>query len=211
MLLNKTALLFLIYFFISSEIAEAQADIRKDSLKGINLIIKADVLLPVVAAATNLHLFSVSAEKLFCKHHSIQLSFLDTWTRNASQPAARRITDNFNTWQIAPEYKYYMFKKKKYTGYYIGAFVMYTQYHDKNTLYFLSQTLPKVYEEIEYSLSCGFINGYQLYLFKHITIDFLLGLGVKSPVKYKVVEGNIENDYKSSLIFRAAVNIGVRF
>lgn len=63
------------------------------------------------------------------------------------------------------------------------------------------------------SFGGGISNGVQLYVFKRITIDVLIGFGILKPVSYHVLYGNYGPFDKSYYInsVRAALNLGYTF
>jgi hypothetical protein len=180
--------------------------------KPINLVIKTDLILSYVNTinvvkrnADNWNHFSYTIEQMFKNNHSIQVT-----TYGARFPWLLR-----GKWYvIAPEYKYYVSKKRKYTGYYVGGGFKYigvTDYSNGNWV--PPQTLndpsiPVTPIRKSNAIGVGFINGVQFYLAKRIAIDFILGIGVNTNLKHY---RNYAYALNGKSDVRAAINIGFRF
>lgn len=180
--------------------------------KPINLVIKTDLILSYVNTinvvkrnADNWNHFSYTIEQMFKNNHSIQFS-----TYGVRFPWLAK-----GRWfVISPEYKYYVSKKKKYTGYYIGGGFKYIEVTDYSSGNWVPpQTLndpsiPKAPIKKSNAIGIGFINGVQFYLAKRIAIDFIVGIGVNSKlVNYR----NYAFALNAKSDVRAAINIGFRF
>ena len=218
-------LLALIYLQVSCFAGNLEC--IKDSSNHLNLVVKGDLLFPVISFATpNTAIFSFTAEKLFCKRHSLQLSYFSSSLKSAAfipvaySPKEDIHQENNYTLMIIPEYKFFVSKKKSYSGYYIGSSVAYINYTDKvlNSSFIPSgwtinnikgpKTISYQYQDLQQSLAGGIINGVQYYLFNHLVIDFLLGGGVSETIKYKGADPGVNSP---QLYWRLAFNVGYRF
>ena len=158
----------------------------------------------------------------------MQLTFIEGWTGDSYTGYNVNIsntvvlpsvisTDKSHAWSLIPEYKFFVSKKKAHTGYYIGAFGYFNYYYD-NYIWGHQQIITN-----QVNIGGGISNGVQFYIFKRITIDVLLELGVLSgnPVYNNVV---ITNPYISpadlcgcvtqppiQFYGRFAINIGYKF
>ena len=117
-----------------------------------------------------------------------------------------------NSYSIIPEYKFFVFRKRKYAGYYIGVYGKYIHEYGKTTKVFLnSNSNINIYEYTDSSIGGGIINGFQLYFFKHLAVDFLFGVGVNEVIKFKQLQGFTEENYSPQFDYRLALNIGYKF
>lgn len=201
---------------------KAQSD---STQKQIGLIVKTDILLPAITLA-NSHTaeFSLTVEKLFSKRHSIQLSFMSfgntkpwSYTYVTNQTSVTEKIQ-YNSIAIIPEYKFFVSKKKNYTGYYIGASAAYIQYVEKGTwsdnipagVTYKNTTGPATLsghsKYIDNGLAVGIINGVQYYVGKHLVLDFVAGGGI-----YWDVNSGTSFSESTQFIFRLALNVGYRF
>lgn len=201
--------------FLLSVYAFAQ---KTDSTKKqIGLVVKGDILLPIINLIGNIqterngnynyvYYCPFTVEKLLKKRHSIQLSFFKNWTQNLYYAEW-----NYNQWALIPEYKYFISKKKSYTGYYIGSF---GEFFSEKVLQ-SDDALSRGFKTI--SIGGGISNGVQFYVFKKITIDILLGVGILKPISNQVLYGSYgpspfdKTFYQSYFTYRAAINIGYKF
>jgi hypothetical protein len=69
-------------------------------------------------------------------------------------------------------------------------------------------TLSSSYKGVSQSLGIGVINGVQYYLFKHVCVDFIGGLGIGQTIK---AIGAVMKDNSPQLLWRLALNIGYKF
>ncbi len=169
------------------------------------VIIKADIVLPVVGLAINAKGGSLTLEFGFKRRHSIQLTGLG-YTATISE------SQHDKSMQIIPAYKYFLSKKKEYAGFYSGLYLRSTQYQstiDHKDLFY------SFYLEYKQNyLGGGLIFGYQNYIKERIVIDVLLGWGVGKVLNTTVVKSenvelvDIDNSPASGIM---AVNIGYKF
>ena len=158
----KSALLsFIVSMVLYSNLIYSQ----QDSLnKKAAFILKADILLPLFAFPDDKYynIKSLTTEICFAGRHSIQLTAL--FYKDLPEQ---------KMYQIIPEYKYFLNKKKQYYGYYCGAFFNYV-----NWTFYPRKDYPNTTEiEIDDIIGGGVIAGYQRYFFKRLTLDFLIGIG----------------------------------
>jgi hypothetical protein len=194
-----------------------------DSTKKINLVLKADILLPAINMGIyHKAEFSFTAEKLFNKRHSFQLTFVSfgnsktTETRLLQGLVSNEHQLITNSIAVIPEYKFFVSKKKNYTGYYIGVSAAYILQSYKsivsdnipagvsfnNTMG--PATLSYHYQDNFQGLAIGIINGFQYYVFKHLVLDFIAGGGIAWVV-------DSQGFNSSQFIWRLALNVGYRF
>ncbi|MHB8261632.1 MAG: DUF3575 domain-containing protein [Bacteroidia bacterium] len=157
--------------------------------KGIGLIIKTAIFQPTFNGmdyypiTITFHAFAVTVEKFFKKQHSIQVTFIEGWRNIIFSPMDY---SRSNTWALIPEYKFFVSKKKAQTGYYIGAYGYFN--------FLNNERVDGAYQGIYKALNIGggISNGLQFYLFKRITINVLLEIGVlrTKPAFYNDVEIN---------------------
>ena len=201
------------------------AEMKEDSTHKTGLVLKGDVMFPLLSLAVKqTAIFSVTTEKLFHNRHSLQLTYVSLSLRGSqvveSYPFTETRQNTNYTFEIIPEYKFYVSKKKNYTGYYIGAYLAYINHTDKvlDATFIPSgyktvtisgpATLYTSYKDIQQSMAAGIINGFQYYLFNHLVIDFLVGGGLFETIKYKGVEPVI---YAPQFYWRLAFNVGYKF
>ena len=224
-------IVIIILFLISFSAFAQQADSAK---KQIGLIFKVDVLMPVYSLMNTDHykIFSFTAEKLFSKRHSLQLTILSLTqnyksTNESNYPLIYTHTDNFSSIAIIPEYKFFASKKKNCTGYYVGVFAQYlydTEKYTNNTFvpagfFYYSMggvnvvgptTISNSDQLVYQRLAIGLMNGIQYYLFKHLVIDCLIGIGPVGTISQNGSSISTNNKI-GQLIPRAAINLGYKF
>jgi hypothetical protein len=159
--------------------------------------------------------FSVTVEKLFGKRYSLQLTVLGygdhyndyTFPINSYSIGYDRGV------QLIPECKFFVSRKKRYSGYYIGAFGFYNFEKDQQTFYpGTGQRIPPSgpvtsVTSLTNKFGFGISNGVQFYLFKRIVIDFLAGIAIEQS--YYNDYGNHSSEIDE--IGRLMLNIGYRF
>ncbi len=196
------------------------------------LILKLDLIEPAISLIAKETSLAMGIEKGFCKRHSIQLAGLLLLNKS----------DSFKTLpikliQIIPQYKFYLSKRRNFTGFYVGVYMKYSisQYASKASLPDQFQAggpiSPILYYYPYYTLTFdqfkigeGGMIGYQNCFGKHIVLDFLFGLGQLSQIATKTVKEqvpgletkNIAPDsepYNSTTSFDGIIslNIGYKF
>lgn len=170
-------------------------------------IVKSNVL-ELSLNAFKVNCGSLTLEKGFKSRHSIQLT--------------GTYRNYFNiesyTWLIIPEYKYYLKLKHNFKGFYSGAYCKYesqsyiNKYESPN-----GSNYGYLIKDLYIGKGGGVIFGYQTYLKKRFTIDFLVGIGVKYITKKNVQSTNIiiydtNSDYpRTDIDGRLAINLGYKF
>lgn len=147
-------------------------------------------------------MFSLTGEFGFSGRHSLQLTGISYFRKIGAYNKA------FTTY-IVEDYKFFHNKEKRYTGFYNGM------YCDQIFEHAISDSDPNI--QIEYkatSIGGGFLFGYETYLKKRISIDFIVGFGRSYVVNKEVirqigVSSVLIPDYWPDL--RLAFNIGYRF
>ncbi len=123
------------------------------------------------------------------------------------------------SWQIIPEYKYFLSKKKEYQGFYIGAYLKYItnkiNYPKPGPFLYCGTGMTVPYVEptyvplqYEHGTAEGINIGYQGYFTKHFVFDILLGMGT-SQIKLSTINSSRPSD--SAYSDRFAFNLGYKF
>ena len=194
--------------------AKAKATISPidSTKKGIGLVVKTDLFFPIAEALSKTNAFKANAlaftvEKLLGKRHSVQLTFLDMWSSgNSSYKDSLFDSGKLNNIQLTGEYKFFVSKKRKHAGYYIGAFAMYEQLNYTITQSSRPALIPKTSHGSYYAFGEGLINGVQFYLFKHLTLDCLVGIG-----RTNIEVANGWKQKEGDWLGRIAINVGYKF
>ena len=200
---------------------------QQDSPKNANFIIKTDLLSTVFGLCTYYRDYypSISFEKCFNNHHSIQLlgryNYLNTKDKNDDNYAMGEYRI-YKTVKIIPEYRYFPGKKGNYSGIYTGAYLKYIHMHEIREI---NGDFPPYHHYVDYigtTLSFGPVFGYQKYLWKHIVFETYVGLGYAYNLKTRVFDAV---NFKESLTdpdrgefrigdrtdLRIGINIGYKF
>ena len=95
-------------------------------------------------------------------------------------------------------------KKNRHKGIYVGVYSGFVNsdelYHDTNS------------EDIVRSIQLGALSGYQIYIFNHIVIDFLIGLGASDDIYTKFINHPYSRvNYAIGPNGRISLNIGYLF
>lgn len=198
--------LFVCLFFLQvfSGTAFAQSDSTK---KYLNLVVKTDLLLDAANGLDGFNslYYSITVEKMIGKQGSLQFSCYGAHKLNSF--------GHNNFFVISPEYKYFVSKKRKFAGYYVGVGVKSIHFVEVIGSWTPPQTLSggNINTNIEQKTTIygiGLINGVQFYLCKRLTLDALLGYGIISRFKLFSEYPYQVNRYSD---FRAAINLGYRF
>ena len=200
--------LTLILLLLSFSVFAQNPDSTK---KQLGLVIKGDILLPIIGLFDEGYYCSFTIEKFLKKRHSIQLTYFEFWLNTPDGSKS-------NYRQLIPEYKFFVSKKKLCNGYYIGA---YGQFLSEKYNFQNNEGGGWVIERYKTILIGGGIcTGVQFYLLKKLTIDVMFGLGIVKPINY--YEAYFYDGGAHPLIFdktwyapyyngRAAINIGYKF
>lgn len=167
----------------------------------LGLVLKTDILNTVLSEALTIHKsYSLSVEKLIGKKQSFQLSgYFDYFHYNSNSHTS------FRSFQITPEYRFYLNKKNWHKGIYCGIYSGLLDQHD----YIPNGSYSHKIRFIE----LGAISGYQIYLFKHVAVDFVCGLGAKKIIydRYVTKDGLHSNQRLYYIDGRLSFNIGYIF
>ena len=191
------------------------------SRKPIGLIVKADILLPVLALTSKYteKQASLTIEKTIGKRQSIQLTGIYLYYKY-EEPNVYFSSASFESKRtlIIPEYKFFILKRKVCSGPYVGSYftLMYEAakgnvWHDG--VFYPTNTDYYYY----YSFSLGAITGFQYCIKNRFVFDFLIGFGGERELKNLTTKSNstsINNgDFIPSwnLDGRFAINIGYKF
>ena len=219
----KRAFIFsFIYLFLNYFSFANKLETKGDSTRNTNLIIKTDILLPIITASKyHTAEFSFTVERPFNKRHSFQLtiaSFGNNKGNYTSQSIVVKTVDQYTNHSMAiiPEYKFFVSKKRNYTGYYLGASIAYILNAQKNAW---SEYIPAgvsynntlgpatLYshnQENANGLAVGIINGFQYDVSEHLVLDFIAGGGIGWDM-------DTQGFNSSQFVWRLALNVGYKF
>ena len=185
--------IFIILLTINSSGIYSQTDTAKKQI----YIIKTDLLTPIVGLFVGGKCAILTLETGFKKRHTFQLT--TGYARQTMKFAQDNFTgtySNFWTIVINPEYKYFISKKRNYTGLYIGGSLFWRNSEDQEVNYY---NWPMIQDEIsldyiENDIAVGPIIGYQNY-FKHFVYDFMVGTVYCKSIALKFITNpyNIDN------------------
>ncbi len=191
--------------------------------KKLGLIVKADVPLPVADLVFSKveRDMSLTVEKIINRRNSVQVTGTYHFIKaNANSPDSA-LANRRNIFQIIPEYKFFILKRKVCSGPYVGAYLKYIRDEEiwdewtetinynaypntKNTHFFAD------YYYFKYAI--GAITGCQFYIRNRVTFDFLFGVGASKTFLVQKVSGeNIGTILGSDLDGRLAFNVGYKF
>jgi len=117
------------------------------------------------------YISTLTFEKGFSYRHSFQVS---AGYIGPSQT-------NIQMWRLIPEYKIFLKKERNFSGFYVGVYLKYLNqvrlidYGNKDNKHIVENIL---------SYGAGATFGYQFYIKKHLTFDFLFGLGGQYTVTH---------------------------
>ena len=193
-------IIFLISTLLLTSILVAQDTLGEQPA----LIIKTDIAMPIIGLATNFKAGSLTLELGIKRRHSIQLTGLITSIVSAEY--------QHKTIQIIPAYKYFLSKKKAYTGFYSGLYLKGSQYtFIADRRHFIDNSYLEYKQN---ALGGGLIFGYQNYIMKKIVFDILLGFGARQVLNTTIIKsentylGDIDSTSPDGII---AVNFGYKF
>lgn len=171
----------------------------------IQLILKADILYSIIRPRK----YTVALEGCFKKRHSIQgTASLCNYTKTDNT-----INKSYFSLQSTLEYKFFLFNKKQYTGFYTGPYLLVGSDTHINE----SQKEVTPYSYIEYnqaSIGGGATIGYQNYIIKRIVIDLTVGYGVRQIVDtqvIKIINTELGNQKLTFPNYKFGLNIGYKF
>lgn len=172
--------------------------------------IKTDLVALSLNAFNVANLGSLTMERGFLNRHSFQVT----------TGYVKYIHLKSRSWSIIPEYKFFMNKKKDFKGFYTGGYLEY-----ENTISLLTYSSGSAgvkYITYKYDhVGVGLNFGYQIYLKKHLVLDFLIGIAgmnasrqVYVPADYykEIGSYSVDNNYPITYIKgRASINLGYKF
>lgn len=172
--------------------------------RSLGLAVKTDILSTALAGPlSQSQSYSLSVEKLIGKKQSFQLSgYFNYFNYNSYAPYTK-----YRSFQIIPEYRFYLNTKKLQKGIYCGIYSGLIARHE---------LFPRDNSEhIQRFIEQGVLGGYQIYLFKHFVVDFLFGLGINKNIYNKKINDrdqfNVNVDQRLYLDSRLSLNIGYIF
>ena len=169
--------------------------------------IKIDILNLIGGLAFYNKIVSLTLEKGFKIRNSVQLSEMySNSDRNFSDGGNQK----FSRLVIFEDYKFFWCKRKCFTGFYSGIYL--DQIIEHGSIKLWGDTL----EDKDYRLGGGLFIGYQNYVRKRLTVDFLLGLGIGFLQQMNIMHqydqnGLVEVNRGVGTYGRAAINVGYRF
>lgn len=176
---------------------------QTDSVKENRIVIKTDLVLPIISYSQKGSGGVLSFETNFLKRSSLSLSFL-----------GQNISSLFllKNYQVIPEYRLYFSHKQRFQGFYSGVYLKYLyNYYQKEEI---SKIEPTILKYEKRSLSCGMILGFQYLFRKRISIDIIGGIGYRKRINFNLIE-SVNTNYKmnnpNEIDGRFAVQIGYAF
>jgi hypothetical protein len=176
---------------------------QQDSTKGkVEFDIKVDVLLPIISlfvnsqnnnSLDNVWVGALTLEASFAVRQSLQLEGLLVYQNNQQ-----------NTFEIIPEWKYYLSKRNPYCGFYSGIFFNYIRSD------LLSSEISNNYSSYEWGIGGGGLFGYQNSISEHFIFDLIIGIGA-SKIIYGWNNYPIHSFNSTNLDLIYGFNIGYKF
>jgi hypothetical protein len=209
--MKKIQALSFIFLTFNCAIIYGQQDTSKKSrnfiyknlkIENIQFVIKTDLLGPVISLIDKRRMNTLTGEICFNNKHSIQLTGL--YNNYQSRFESEFILD------IIPEYKFFLERKKSYTGFYTGAYLKLRNSTFEYVITYYKSTYYYDYNKYnQTSFGGGIICcGYQNHIRKNIVFDFLFGIGGQYIVK---VNNSFIENHKISRDIRFALNLGYKF
>ncbi|MES2288071.1 MAG: DUF3575 domain-containing protein [Bacteroidota bacterium] len=178
--------------------------IAQDSLynRRMGFVVKIDILSTALAPlVSQSYSYSLSAEKFIDKKQSFQLSgYFNYFNYNINSPHSK-----YRSFQVIPEYRFYLNNKNWHKGIYCGVY---------SGLIDLHEFIPNGnYDYRKRYIKLGALGGYQIYLFKHFAVDFLLGFGGSTIIYDQFVNSHGLQPSKRTYFLdgRLSLNIGYVF
>jgi hypothetical protein len=210
-------LILIVLFAITAKSSFSQ----NDSLRKIRFVLKTDILEPTIGLFSNYFKFSLTFETCFHNRHSVQLSgtYFSQLLTEEIPLLNHKSSIDASSFQVIPEYKFYIFKKKKYTGLFVGAFFSYLMEHEIHESTNVGWYPDHNYINLKKNyLIIGPVIGYQNYIIRHIAFEISIGAGYLKMLNYKVLEA-INDTYSpifehySTLycMLRPSIKIGYKF
>jgi hypothetical protein len=214
---NTPGKFILALFFISLQSSLA---LPGDSLKvgrpKLGIVIKADLLSLGLTAIENQYklkhypgnrsqeyIYSLTGEKLFFQHQSVQLCWL---AYNYQYAQTNGIIPRKRNWiVVAPEYKYFVTQRRDHSGLYVGANLKYIRLYNQDTYvsYLNNSSGYDVYWRLSHSAGLGFITGCQFSAKRGFTFDLLGNIGFFTELRYTYYDGTQTNSFFGSGFYRS--------
>ena len=174
---------------------------QKDSTATSCFIIKTDAVLAAYNFFSDINAASLTIEKGFAKHHSLQL--MGRYDKNKKYES--------RTCYLQPEYKYYWNAKKNFSGFYTGAYLKYA-----NEKYVGYYSVPDLYIHFRRDTrAAGMLAGWQFCIKRHFVIDLTAGAGIAYTTQTQIEKWYplYQSGHRSlfDLDAKLAVNVGYRF
>ncbi len=175
----------------------------------LNLIIKADILSPILLTLNQTGYGSLTIEKGLKRRFSVQLTgtFSSYVTKDYHADTLWNYHKN-NRFQIIPEGKYFWGKRRYYSGFYSGLYAKYEYSKSESKWFSYNNQTFLHYNGNRSYVAGGIIIGYQNYIIKRrMVLDILAGAGYFSR---NII--HFSDAFRSNEIdIRFALNIGYRF
>ena len=140
----------------------------------------------------NVWVGAISFEVSFAERQSLQLEGLLVYQ-----------TTN-NTYEIIPEWKYYLSKRNPYCGFYSGIFLNYIRSDS------FSSDFSNNYSSYEWGIGGGALFGYQNSISEHFIFDILIGIGA-SQIIYGANSYPIHSLNSTNLDGIYGISLGYKF
>lgn len=187
---------FAIFFIYLSCLNSFSQDTAQTKFR--NTIVKVDLVFPALGVLSPLfsNMFAVCVENSTFKNQSIQLRGThNTMTQEATNQYSiygttftiktKAVTKNF---QIIPEYRFYIVKQKLYLGSYLkysyNHSVVETMPGDTNVLIQNGEL-----DIVWHTAGIGGLAGFQYFIMERISMDFLIGIGIRGISKKNIISG----------------------
>jgi hypothetical protein len=147
---------------------------------------------------------TLTVERSLCERSTVQLTGKYVNHKNESLFA----------WALMPEFKCYLDKSGNYEGFYMGSYLKFENRSEK--AFMISEQGRGHYIEKTLTWGAGVLSGYQVYMMDDLTIDILLGFGLKYMSNTGRFDNNAyrKNDVKTNHTgpdARFSLNLGYRF
>lgn len=193
----------------------------QDSSRKLSFVLKTDILEPALALLSNANKYSLTIETCFLKRHSFQLSgtYFSQLFEKEIPSLNHKSSMDANSFQLIPEYKFFIFKKKKYSGLFAGVFCSYLKEHEIHESTNVGGNPAYTYLDLKKTYSIiGPIIGYQNYFKKHFAFEFLVGMGYMKMLNFQVLKAinssftPIQEHYSTlNSLLRTSIKVGYRF
>ena len=202
-----TVLFMLTALAVIGQRADTTGKIRQFINKNdIKFIVKTDILLPTISAFEKHLTYTYSFELCFNKRLSSQATGLFSNFHNQQRQESSD--------QIIEDIKFFISKKKNYTGFYTGAYFKGVHYYYTNEQ---NGDFTPYYNYLNYeqqSFGGGLIFGFQNYIKGRLVIDFIVGFGMRHITETNIIKAvniGLDNQKQTVPDARLGLNIGYKF